>query len=541
MAKRVLTQTTVLKNYWGGWISPLSGLQAIIPNASLEGVEGQYAWSNGVSLFNAERLGQLGPSTLFSAITDTGSYITDLPLNADMASNGKAFVVLNNDTLVRLSNDGTATEASYPITSPTAGQNRIADVVVLKDLAASPLEYALWSNEVVAGGDIALVKINTSGADGSPDQSFFSTTLGGGYLRKGVPHKLCIGADGAVYATDGSGTAQISITGAIGSASATKDRLKFGPGWTATGVALWKGYLVVIGVKTLNASAIATTRGNVRVWFWNFIDANYTSSIDIPDNYANAIFSDGTQLIALTNGRNNSSKIWTYNGTDFVKSFETQAIGTSVIPTQGNLEAYQDGLAIGVAYANLNPTVIGHVGRFFSKGYHEDAVISDGTNIASNVGMLKNLYQAMLFIGVSYGSTTYAIFKTNYNNYFIGGDLRTRLVEIPINATIKRFRIYFSQFGTGASVILSLHRGYTVAGISDSKDLLNKTITFANVGTSIAKVGNCYEFDKSIPNVSSWYMNIHFNHAAINSIAAIIERIEVDWTPNVLHSAYAGD
>ncbi len=436
-----------------------------------------------------------------------------------------------------MSNDGTATEASYTISSPVISNN--PDVLVLRDLASTPVEYALWTNEVAAGADVSILTIAASGADSGQNNSFFSSTLSGGYLRKGVPLKMTIGPDGFPYITNGSSLAQISITGAIGSATATANKLRFGPGWIATGVCTWKGYVVVIGCKQLTSSAFSgITRGQCRAWFWNTTDSNFTSSIDIPDNFANGIYSDGTRLVALTNGRNNSSKRWEYNGTDFIKTFETQAIGVSATPIQGSMESYQDGLLLGATYNSA-----AHLTRFFGKGFHEDGLLSDGTFEASAVGMVKNLYQAQRFAGVSYGSgPTYKIFyEATFTKYYTPADFRTRLYEIAPDATIKRIRVYFSQFGTGASVLLSLMKSYDTIGIGTGNDQLRKTITYAANGTAIAKRGGFYEFDKQIPNVSSFYMNIRFNHAAVTNTAAIIERIEVDWTPNVLHAARSGD
>ncbi len=84
-------------------------------------------------------------------------------------------------------------------------------------------------------------------------------------------------------------------------------------------------------------------------------------------------------------------------------------------------------------------------------------------------------------------------------------------------------------------------RGYDTIGLGAGNDKLRKTITYAANSAQMAKTGLVFQFDHKIPNISSFYMNIRFNHASISNTAAIIERIEVDWTPNVKHSAYAGD
>ena len=151
-------------------------------------------------------------------------------------------------------------------------------------------------------------------------------------------------------------------------------------------------------------------------------------------------------------------------------------------------------------------------------------MLYDGTFEAGAVGMVKNLYQGQLFCGVSYGSgPTYKIFyQSNFTGFYPNADFRDQLREIGIDSTIDRYRIYFSKFTSGDSITLSLFKGYaTYTGPGGSGDKLNKTIAYSTHG---ALTG--YRFNKTIPHVSSFYMNFRLN-------GAIVERLEVDWHPNV--------
>lgn len=524
--------TIVIKSPFGGLIPNVAGTGATIPNAGMEMTTPmskgeQYTYGKAISLFRPEMLGHIAPGHIFSSVTDSGGFVNQLALNGDVDSNSQAWMVLANMRLVEMNPATPATSAKFDPTMSGAhsGHTLVAsnnpDVLVLKDLASVPLEYALWTVEDNTDADIAIIKTDGTGEN----DAFFSGLSGSGVLTKGVPLKLCIGPDGDIYCTNGSYGAQIDITGAIASATGNPKKLNFGPGWVTTGVCTWKGYVVFIGSKQIG-SFEGLVRGATRVWMYNTTDSNYTTSYDIPDNFANGIFSDGVNLWALTNGRNNSSKVWNFNGNDFIKKAETTRVSVSSTPVQGNMEIYQDSLCI----ATVEGSSQGIFMRLFNEGLHNDTVFSDGTFEASAVGMLKNLSQGQLFCGVSFGSpSTYKIYyQASFSQYYTPADFRTRLIEIGVNATIQEFRIYFSQFGTGASLLLSLMRGYDTIGIGSGNDILKKTISFAAQG---ALKG--YRWRQNIPNVSSFYMNLRFNHASVTNTAAIVERIEIDWIPNV--------
>ena len=610
--RRILTQTTTIKAPFGGWISPLSGMVNFIPTASLEGAADQYAYSNGVSLFTLERVGQIAPSPVFTAVTDSSTYLTALPIEGDISANGETYMVLDNGTLVRMTtgSGSFATDVSYPATTPITSLRGIYDMIIIKDLATTPIEYVLWTTDISGtGADVSILPTaaTAGGTDGTgtPNATFFSSTLtGGSKLTSGMPHKMALGQDGNIYITNGSNIAQIAWTGSILSGTAMTNKIKLGSGWVATGITTWKGYLVIIGCKqTATGVFSGTVREKCQVWFWNMTDTNYTSSIEIQDNYANAIWSDGTQLIALTNGRSNSSRIWLYNGTDFIQQFASDGLIVSATPVKGSLDSYQNSLLIGTSYGDAKSYATRqHLVRFYAKGLHGEEVLTDGTDFPDQVGMVKNLYKNTVFVGVAIGST-YKVYMSSVGTYYVNGDFRTRLYETTYKAVIKRFRAYFSQFGSGASVLFSLFRGYTsmvlnhpptatgtgnstihITGLSISTKLLHvgMSVSGTNVPTgativsivsttafdlsapttgavgtmtfvgsydlldttvSYAKNGalNEYVFDKQIPNISSFYMNIRFNHASITDVAAILERLEIDWTVNILHSPYAGE
>lgn len=508
--------TITIKNPLLGWISNPTGGSF---SHALQGKDGQYSYSNGVSLFRSGRLGHIAPGRVFTAITDVDTKINQLPVNGAMASTSKAYVVLQNGRLVRLAaNDGSSTEDYEDVTvhgghsAGTASRN--PDVLVLRDLAATPVEYALWSWQDATDGDVAIATLDLSS---TVDYDWFSTLSGSGALRKNVPLKMFKAPDGSVCITNGSSLARADITGAIASATGSAARLNFGPGWTAMGGCAWKNYAVVIGQDgPANDSLTAIRRGTVRVWFWNMTDDNFTFSVDIPDNCANGIFFDGTTLSAYTNGRNGTSKKWEWNGAEFVLAFETATIPVSATPIQGAIDSYQGSTVI----ATNN-----QVYRNYKGGFHADSLLTDGTNFADQTGMLQNLYQGALYAGIAYGST-YKIFYEATTKYYGGTTIYfvSQLYELPYKANIKRLRLRFSQFGSGASIIFSLFRGYDTLSVGGAADLVNTTLSYASHGTLREK-----NIEKTITDVGSFYVVLTFNHASISDVAAIVEQLEIDW------------
>ena len=525
--------TIVVSKPFGGWIQTFSGLAASSPAAALEAVgenaSSQYTYSEAISLFRLEKFGHIAPGHVFTAITDASSRITELAINGSNAVHStleKPFVVLTNGRVVRLDSSGASTEAHYDpvLGAPNHSGHTIAssnnvDLITMKDQAATPVTWVVWSWEDGTDSDIGIIQADLStGAD--PD--WFSAVINSNTeLLKSVPHKLALGPDGNLYVTDGSYIRQVNITGALGSAT-LGEVLPLGPSWTANGICNYKNYVAIIGHQSV-IGFTGITRSVCRVWLWDGYSDGYNFSFDIPDNYANAIYSDGQQLLAFTEGRHNSSKLWRFNGSEFVKEFDGDAVSNTGTPIQGALEDYQNSILIGSGK---------HIYRWFSGGFHDEAIVSDGTNEATSVGMVKNLFQARIWVGVSYGGPTYKIYYlSSFLQYYTPANFRTQLYDMGFAGTITGIRVYFSQFGTGASVVFSLFKNYDSFGVGGANDVLNKTVDFSTYGTLT-------EFDlmdanmPAVTDVSSFYMNFQFNHASVSNTAAIIRKVEIDWVPS---------
>ena len=132
------TEIIFLQKPFAGMVSHPSGVLNTSSGhlfASVEGVQGplskeslnNYAESDGMTLFSAEKFGHMAPAHLWTKITDGSGYITDLPLNGSVGSVasggfGWAWTVLKNGRLVRIGLGGTSTSSKFdPALANTPG------------------------------------------------------------------------------------------------------------------------------------------------------------------------------------------------------------------------------------------------------------------------------------------------------------------------------------------------------------------------------------------------------------------------------------
>lgn len=586
-------QLISLQSPFGGWVTPLSSVSAT-PHyqASIEGVEAptfakqnsnQYAESSGVTLFQFEKFGQIAPGNGYSVTTDSSTFINDLPLNGVVESTNQfAVIVLGNGRLVQLATGGASTVAKYDPTASTTrtgiAGSRNNDMVIFRDLANTSIEYVVWTYDYSDGGgnhsDIAIIK--SSNISSSSNDAWYSglSPSGAQALVYGVPHKITVGPDGNLYVTNGAYVQQIVITGAIGSAT-IGNTMPAGTGWTAQGICNYKNYTAtIISNKVSNFSY-----GLVRVLLWDGLTStigSVTSTApeyiyDIPDNFGNGVHFDGQILRAFTNGRNTSSKIFELTSKGFEKVFETPFINSSINPNQGGIDNFQDGIII----AAMKGDNLGHLFRQYSGGFHDEGYFSDGDNtsghIASDVGLIKNFFSNNFFVGIKTG-TSYKIYYRNPNTYQTSTalsntiDMRTIMYDAGIlgrreypmgyKMSLSRIKLFFGQWGTGASLYISLFRGYDTClpgnnvpangGVDQLNILIDTNATLGNGFQTIVPGSNpggystgyvhyynavgSLEVDMSdivVTDLSSFYMNIRWTHTTPSASAAIIRRMEL--------------
>lgn len=564
-----------LSSPFGGWV-PIQMITASSLHyaASIEGVEAgltgkaqnQYAESDGITLFHMEKFGHISPGKVWSVITDAGGvtpHINELAINGDNESVGiNSWVVLRNGRLVQFT-PGSTTQKKYDVvfgfpngaginhTGHTSIANANGDMLIMNDLQSPAKEWIIWSWEDNTDADMS---IYDTGVSPYVVNSWYSDIKAAGplvlnALLKGVPHKMCKGPDGNLYVTNGAFVEQIVINGAITSAVAGL-QLPLGAGWTASGIVSYKNYVAIVA----SSKGSAFNRAECALFLWNGMSTtvNGVTSVSpqynfpFPDNFANGLLYDGNNLFILSNGRNLSSKIFEFTGKGFKKIFESLFFASSGTTLQGSLENYQDSMIIGAIKNGF-----ARICRFYMGGFHDEGTLTDGTNNATLVGVVKNFSAGFLHAGVYSLGGGYQLYHNGIGDqYQLNCALRTilytqgilgrRMYPLGFKGTVDRIQLFLSQWGAGASLTLSLFKDYTTAGVGGANDLLNLLIdTDTTTPNSIhhkAYPSGTTEIDISdiaITDVSSFYMIITFSHASIYNTAAIIRRMLVFWSPSM--------
>jgi hypothetical protein len=499
--------TITIEQPTGGWIND----QYASFSAGLQGGPNQYSKGVGMSLFRPGFRGHIAPAETFTVLTDSGSpsaHLNELPLSAVVASNAEVFMTCRNGRLVQFDVNNPVIDTHNDPTAHgghTVQTSENVDTFVIKT-TTSELVLSVWEDDV----DADVMKITSAG--GSKDDDWFSTLSGSGVLTKGVPHIFAqspIASKGLLL--NGQYVAEFDVIAGTGNTQ----KLNLGAGWIGTSQTRKGNYVEIIGYFA-NTYITGVAKSNVRVWLWDGYSPNANFSYDIPDNYASAIFNDNGRIVAFTQGANNTTKAWVQNEgmARFDLLYESSIIGNP--PRHNGVETYFGALHYGNKSAE---------GIYVLDGaaFHNKNIVTDGSSQASDIGFVKNLSSNILYCGVKVGSD-YKVYKTDFAGYYVNADFRTGLITLPFKARVTEFRPYFSQFGTGASVLFSFFKNYNTLSIGGGADLLNKTISYTTYGAITEK-----RIRREIDGVSSFYMNFRFNHASISNTAAIIRKFEVDF------------
>ena len=523
----VIDSTTLI----GGLISDLYGI-----SASQEGSATQYARSNGIDLFREPYRGHITPAQIFAAgaVTDASSYINSVPRAATIditnlngtQNNPFGFYILGGlagtaPRVVRVSQTSTPSYDSHQTITASAGNNFTTlpstgywgEDILLYKVGGTYYVFYSWNDS--GQGDVGRATLG-----GVYTDSFMSSTPSGAAALTGaVPHRMVEGADGKLYITNGRYVAQFDgATGANGTFLSTKYDL--GAGWIATDVRKFGNYLAVLSIRSgiyfINYSFVS----DARMTLWDMNENGLGLVYNVPDNYATAIFPiSDTTLFAFSKGRDNTSKLLSFDGSKFNTIWESAVFTSS--PDPRSIGIYKGFMAWMSGAINLLAYDIKY------GGVHQPMIVNDGTYDSTDTGFIKNIEQGKLYIGGTFNSA-YKIRWADISdsNYSTSKDLRTKIFLLPYKSTIIKIRIYLSQMASGSSAQFSLFKNYTASSIGTSgTDMLygknGSTLSYAVNGALTE-----YEIPVKIAEVSSFYMNVRL------SGQISVSRIEVEYEPS---------
>jgi hypothetical protein len=284
------------------------------------------------------------------------------------------------------------------------------------------------------------------------------------------------------------------------------------PGWVISALGTYQNYIAIVAYRA-NTAGSSVNRSEAKMFLWNGTDPSWNFECDLKDYYATALLNDGDDIYVITNGRNATTKLKVFTGSGFDTLYESFQIGSP--PGIGGMEFFYNHLIWGeengrlLAYGSPDP-------KKYPSGFHYFSG-------ASNVGMVKNFKSNSLYIGDKNGST-YTIKKVNYGKYAALSSLRTCLLEFPANSTITSVQLWFSQFGSGASLTTSFFKDYNTVSIGGATDFLNTQITNSANGAI-----TYYPIIIPIDTVQSGYLVFTFDHSLTTNTAAIIRKVKINY------------
>lgn len=494
----------------GGWISHPEGMSGTSVGAGSEGREDQYTESAIIDPFRFEKRGHIAPGEVFTALTDAGSRVNELPLSATVADNGEVFAVLKNARVVQFGVADDTIDGTYVIgTDVVTGYN--SDIISFTD--GTDVTWIAWSYEYNgSGADIARVK-----SDGtSQDDDWFSTLTSSGLLTKGVPLKMQIGADGILYCTNDQYVASHDPATNTGNTQA----LNLGTGWVAQDLSTYQNLLAILAYKS-TTYLTGFSQSSSRLYLWDGFSPDPNFIYEIPDYYATALFNDNGKLFIWSKGRTNATRVHVFTGNAVVPIFTHGAIGNP--PRARSVWSYKGNVVWGYGSADYEIGALTDLGDRYA--FHEIMHPHTDTTSLADIGLVKDITSNGLYVGNKV-STTNRILKINHSTYYPNADWRSRFIPLPYEATITKIRVFLSQFGSGASFRISLMENYDSISIGGASDLLNKTVAQATWG-SVDEVS----IPTYIPRLSGFYINVRFNHSSSTDTAAIIRKIEIHYEP----------
>ena len=524
----------------GGMISDYWGY----PSNALQGRQNQYTVAGGTSIFRKEKIGHIAPVEVFNSgsIADTSSYINSLPraVAVDVSvSGGNYYFMLGGlsgiaprivygtpSGGITTKRDITAGLGNNFTTIGTTGYWG-EDIIFYTGSQSStqiPMIFYSWKDS--GTGHVGMASLS-AGTPTFVSDDFLSTTYFTGIdnPKGGVPIRLCEGPDKILYFTNGQyigsydGQATATYTNGIYNPYA----LNLGVGWVAVDICKYQNYIAIAAVKTGTGYTTNTIKSESRVILWDGASLDFNYMYDA-DDYRITALSNQDFLYAFTQGRNGTTKVKylpiAYGVSKLATLYESSTSIISTSPDPRSVDLYNGNLVWGNGSIStrypINALVFGQNG-----GVHQPYDANNGTNEATSIGLLSNIDSDRLYIGGNFSGTYGIYYLDGSGGYLTSSFFRSGLMELPYRSTIDKIKVYFSQFTTDSSVIMSLYGSQT-----SSTDLLNYTTSSLTHPEAITFKA-CTLRMGSIADISDFWISMLFNHSTISKNAAIIRRIEI--------------
>jgi hypothetical protein len=551
-------ETVTIGSHLLGWIS-----ERVNSNVPLDGQDGQYRYSYGMSAVRPGKKGHIAPAEIFASasFSDVGNAINSLPravvsssdvanipnavpnsymMLGGAASKAPRFVVTDNTNTVTSHHDVTAVNNFSTLPSTGFWGEDACFYPSVNGSVGSNSDYVFYSWNDSAHGDVGQYDV----ANNVYDDDYMSTVpTGAAALSFGVPHRMCVGPDRIMYVTNGQFLASYDGTSDTTDANGlfNPQALDLGPGWMAVDVQPYgQEYVAVAAVKCGTKYNVPSYATESRVIMWNGSDLDFSQLYSVDDWFIGCLVSIEGQLVAFTQGKNGTTKAKTlpqwppYFQT--VWEAPTAAVGGAPLPNQAELF---NGMVVWNGDTTTNE-VFGLMQTQQGWALHTPYYLSKGSGTLSQAGFLRNLDSNYLFAGISQsGFSVVGVPGDGTGESIIGAqalsyaEFRTRVIELPYKATVIKLKAYFSSFGSDSSVLISLIPNYTnysqnMSGLP-ANDLLSWTISAAThprAATDMTASTSEYGSGRLIPNVSKFWINVRNLNSSVSATPPILQKLE---------------
>lgn len=372
----------------------------------------------------------------------------------------------------------------------------------------------IWTHVYTTGAECVFYTYQTAG-NAYVGYKFPQTATGRNdtyyaLANRNVPHVGCVSVNNRSYVTDKNLVR--AYDPAVGGFPTS---INVGVGYTCNSIVDYGNYVAIVG----------NNGSNSRMWLWDGSAEFPNFQFEIRDTNVTAITNEGGSLRVFTYGKNNTTKIKTFNGSGFSEEADWE-VPTSLCasPLHGMVDIWLNQIVWRTpdgyiwTYGSPRKTEI-------DTGANRIGIME--TNTSSN-GCVKNLYQDRLFVGITNlgVSYVYEVLGTNpYSSSTGAFQYKSNLYELPHKSTIKCIHLFFSIFdyvnaGASSATTINLYSGY------ETTDLLNFTMP-ANPYVGGSYRHTYYPVRQEIPNLDSFYLIV--NHSAGANVPFVLKKIEVEY------------
>lgn len=483
-----------IDNFSGGWSNDFAKSSTVSspskkPNSYYSG------------LFNINKSNYLGQLAEPFGNNPNKESVDSLPMNAAKTSDNYAHFICK---------DGTLPEMNVAATWAPGHTNWSAPAGCQTD------EYKdIWTHIYTTGAECVFYTYQTA-ATAYVGYKFPQTAVGRNdtyyaLANRNVPHVGCVSVNNRSFVTD-----KNIIRAYDPAVGGFPTSINIGVGYTACSIVDYGNYVAIVG----------NNGSNSRMWLWDGSAEFSNFQYEIRDTTVTAITNEGGSLRVFTYGKNNTTKIKTFNGGGFSEEADWETpTSLCASPLHGMVDIWLNQI--------VWRTPDGYIWTYGSPRKNEidtgaNRVGIMTTNTTTN-GCVKNLYQDRLFVGITDGGLSYVYEVLGTNPYSTASgafQFKTNLYELPHKSVIKCIHLYFSLFdyvngGASSGTTVNLYSGY------ETTDLLNFTMP-ANPATSGSYRHTYYPIRQEVNNLDSFYLII--NHAAGSGVPFVLKKIEVDYT-----------